>query len=152
MATKTYTSFAEFKALKATREEARKAAIKLTGDEARKAWDDIEEMEERLDQMYDTLMPEVGMPATMNLYSDRRAMTIVSVINANTIVVTENDTKCLDWYGNKYEILDTISDIHDTTIFSRRKNGRWVEKGQANTWGSVSLTLGYRVHSIDPSF
>lgn len=149
---KNYTSFAEYKNTKAEYETKREEAIKLMGNEARQAWAEIKAMEDTLSAMYDTLMPEVGMPCTMNLYSDRRAMTIIEVINANTIVVAENKHKCIDYFANEYEVLDEVDPRMNTTIFSRRKNGSWIEKGQPLSWGSVSLTLGYRVHSIDPSF
>lgn len=148
---KNYTSFAEFKNAKAELEQMREDAIKLMGDPARQAWAEIKAREQAIEQMYHTLMPEVGMGATENLWSDHRAKTIVSVVNANTIVVAENKTKCTDYYAGEYEILDEL-DTRRTEVFTRRKSGRWVMKGQPDNWGSVSLTLGVRCHYIDPSF
>ena len=94
---------------------------------------------------------EVGMGATMNLWSDRRAMTVTKVISPKKIEVVENETKCLDWYASDYEILDTLTN-KCSHIFTLRKNGTWVEEGQPKKFGSVTLTLGFRHHYIDPSF
>lgn len=95
---------------------------------------------------------KVGLGATMNLWSDRRAMTIVKVITPRKIVVQENETKCIDYYAGDYEILDSLSENKHQHTFTLRKNGRWVEQGQANNYGSVTLTVGFRRHYIDPSF
>ena len=92
----------------------------------------------------------VGMGATMNLWSDRRAMTIVQIVTPKKIVVRENQTKCIDYYGSRYEILDELEG--GTTVFTLRKNGTWVEEGQPKKFGSVTLTVGFRHHYIDPSF
>ena len=94
---------------------------------------------------------EEGMGATMNLWSDRRAMTVTKVISPKKIEVIENDTKCLDYYASNYEILDTLTNNAAHT-FTLRKNGTWVEEGQPKKFGSVTLTLGFRHHFIDPSF
>lgn len=95
---------------------------------------------------------EVGMGATMNLWSDRRAMTVTRVISPKKIEVTENETKCIDYYASNYEILDTLAEYMSKTIFTLRKNGTWVQEGQPKKFGSVTLTLGFRRHYIDPSF
>lgn len=94
----------------------------------------------------------VGMGATMNLYSDRRAMTIVEVISPKKIVVAHNETKCIDYYAGDYKVLDTIADYMGKSTFTLRKNGTWVEQGQPKKYGSVTLTVGFRRHYIDPSF
>lgn len=109
------------------------------------------EMEKKLNEMYKHLMPEVGMGATEILWSDRRAKTVVEVINPNKIVVRENEVVCKDYYAGDYEILDELSKM-PSEIFTRRKSGRWVEMGQPDKYGSVYLILGYRAHYIDPSF
>lgn len=95
---------------------------------------------------------EVGMGATMNLWSDRRAMTVTKVFSPKKIEVTENETKCIDYYASDYEILDTLCRYRNKTIFTLRKNGTWVQEGQPKKYGSVTLTLGFRHHYIDPSF
>lgn len=119
-----------------------------------KEWKTISErleMEKKLNEMYKHLMPEVGMGATEILWSDRRAKTVVEVINFNKIVVRENEVECLDYYAGNYKILDELSKM-PSEIFTRRKSGRWVEMGQPDKYGSVYLILGYRAHYIDPSF
>lgn len=94
----------------------------------------------------------VGMGATMNLYSDRRAMTIVEIVSPKKIVVAHNETKCIDYYAGDYKVLDTIADYMGKSTFTLRKNGTWVEQGQPKKYGSVTLTVGFRRHYIDPSF
>lgn len=95
---------------------------------------------------------KVGMGATMNLYSDYRAMTIIKVISPKKIVVAENDTECIDYYAGEYKVLDTIAEYMSQHIFTLRRNGTWVEEGQKKEPGSVTLTVGLRRHFIDPSF
>ena len=92
----------------------------------------------------------VGMGATMNLFSDRRAMTIIEVVSPRKIVVQENNTRCLDYYAGNYEVLEEL--VGGTYTFTLRKNGTWVEEGQPKKYGSVTLTVGFRHHYIDPSF
>lgn len=119
-----------------------------------KEWKTIserDEMERHLQDLYKRLMPEVGMPATEILFSDRRAQTVVKVITPNRVVVHENEVICKDYYAGDYEVLDTLSNMSEHT-FTRRKSGRWVEFGQPDRRGSVYLVLGYRDHYIDPSF
>ena len=94
---------------------------------------------------------EEGMGATMNLWSDRRAMTVTKVITPKKIEVVENETKCIDYYAGDYEVLPTLTG-KAPTIFTLRRNGTWVQEGQRKEFGSVTLTLGYRRHYIDPSF
>lgn len=147
-----YTTWNEYKTLGENIENARNEAIHLMGDEARKAWGKIDADEARYEEMYKTLMPEVGMGATEILYSDRRAKTIVEVITPNKIVVKENETKCLDYFGDRYEILDTINENMGADTYTRRKSGHWVMAGQPDKMGSVFLHIGKRYHSIDPSF
>ena len=102
--------------------------------------------------MANTIVPTIGMGASMILFSDTYAMTIVEVINKRTIKVAYNKTKCLDYLGDEYEILDELDTRMGTEIFSHRKSGRWVEKGQPDKWTSVHLAVGVRHHSIDPNF
>ena len=92
----------------------------------------------------------VGMGATENLYSDHRAMTIVEIISPRKIVVQENETECLDYYGGRYKVLDSLTGRK--YIFTLRRGGTWVEEGQPKENGSVTLSVGYRRHYIDPSF
>jgi hypothetical protein len=111
-----------------------------------------EEWPEVAAQVFAESNPElkVGLGATMNLWSDRRAMTIVKVVTPKKIIVQENDTKCIDYYAGTYEILDSLIERYHT--FTLRRNGKWVEEGQPKQYGSVTLTVGFRHHFIDPSF
>ena len=95
---------------------------------------------------------QVGIGCTINLFSDRRAATITRIISGKEIAIKENKTKCIDYYGSNYKILDELDNIQDEEIFTLRKGGTWVEKGQPKKQGSVTLTVGYRHHYIDPSF
>jgi hypothetical protein len=116
------------------------------------AWSVREDWTEKVESVWNSMevQVEVGMGATMNLWSDRRAMTVTKVITPKKIEVRENNTKCNDWYASSYEILDEL--VGGTTIFTLRKNGTWVQEGQPKKYGSVTLTLGFRHHYIDPSF
>lgn len=119
-----------------------------------KEWKTIDErdkMIDKLSEMYKHLMPEVGMPATEILFSDRRAKTIVEVLTPNKVIVRENEVRCKDYYAGDYEILDELSNM-PAEIFTRRKSGRWVELGQPDRNGSVFLVIGSRNHYIDPCF
>ena len=93
---------------------------------------------------------EVGEKATLNLWSDRRAMTVTKVISPRKVEVMENKTICKDWYASSYEILPELTGR--PKVFTLRKGGTWIEEGQPKKYGSVSITLGFRHHYIDPSF
>lgn len=95
---------------------------------------------------------KVGLGATMNLWSDRRAMTIVEVMTPKKIIVQENQTECLNYYAGDYKVLDSLAEHMGKHTFTLRKNGTWVEEGQPKKYGSVTLTVGFRRHYIDPSF
>lgn len=95
---------------------------------------------------------EVGMGATMNLWSDRRAMTIVEIVSPKKIVVAHNKTRCRDYFAGNYDILGEIDEGMGKSVFTLRRNGTWVEEGQKKEFGSVTLTVGFRRHYIDPSF
>lgn len=95
---------------------------------------------------------EVGVGATMVLYSDKRAMTIVEVISPKEIVVQENNTECINYYAGAYKVLDSINENMGKSVFTLRKNGTWVEKGQPKKFRSIVLVVGYRRHYIDPQF
>lgn len=155
---RTYVSWAEYKALGELIEKKSEGIFQLMGDEARKAWNEVNELKRKHDKMYNDLMPEVGMGCTLVLWSDRRANTITKVITPNKVAITENKTKCKDWYGDEYEILDELVKPMEvlgepTEFYTRRKSGRWVKMGcPDNPWNEPYIVLGIRHHSIDPSF
>lgn len=105
-------------------------------------------------EVFNAASPElkIGLGATMNLYTDRRAMTIIEVVTPKKIIVQENETRCINYYAGDYEVLDSIADYMSKHTFTLRKGGTWVEEGQPKKWGSVTLSVGYRRHYIDPSF
>ena len=96
--------------------------------------------------------PEVGMGATMLMWSDREAGTVVEVKG-----------KRLVWRQDKATRADTngMSDCQSytyepdpegrTEVFTLRKNGEWVREGDSQKNGT-SLGLGYRSKYYDYSF
>lgn len=134
---KVYVPFAEYEAAKKASEGA-------------KSYRERERLLGVADALLGRVMPEVGMGCTEVLFSDRRAKTVVEVVSPDEIVVSENETKCLDWYAGTYEVLPQLREGRQT--FTRRRNGWWVPKGQRYGRGCVLLTLAYQDHYIDPSF
>lgn len=100
--------------------------------------------------------PFVGMPCSIVYWSDIRAATVTEVEyfkngKPKAVTVTHNKVKCIDWYGNEYEILPELEDGW-TDRFTARRNGKWYEEGQETSPNSVRLMLHYQTHSIDPTF
>lgn len=95
------------------------------------------------------LVPEVGLGCTVCYYSDRRAATVTKIISPCKIEVTCNQTRCIDYYDGKYEILPELEGKEK--VFTKRRNGYWVMEGQPYKDG-VLLMLHYQSHYIDPSF
>ena len=93
--------------------------------------------------------PYIGMPVTKNYYTDRHAATIVSV-NGQSITVRDNEVQVLDYEAGKYAVLPQLLEGSDR-VFTKRKNGRWVAKGQPANKG-LGLSLGIEDHYIDPTF
>jgi len=104
-------------------------------------------------------VPVVGMGATVHSWSDRRAYTVVEVVNDRTIVVQEDKAVRLDTNGmseiQTYAYYPNAEAPKRT--FTRRtyKSIRgpiigWREKGQGK--GSSALTLGHRNKYHDYSF
>ena len=94
--------------------------------------------------------PEVGMGATLFMWSDRHAYTINEVKSAKTIIATRDVATRADTNGQsesqtyKY----TSGDYPET--FTLRKNGRWCLKGQNQK--SSPLKIGARDEYYDYSF
>lgn len=95
------------------------------------------------------LIPEVGLGCTVCYYSDKRAATVTRIVSPCKIEVTFNQTKCIDYYAGKYEILPELEGC--AKVFTKRSNGRWVAEGQSYKDG-VLLMLHYQSHYIDPHF
>lgn len=116
-------------------------------DYTKRNWTTIQERRVRIEELrelYGRIMPEVGMGATVILWSVRRANTITRVITPNKIAVKQNKTRCKDFYADEDEILDEL--YGDEDIYTRRRSGRWVMEGQADKYGSVILLIGQQYH------
>ena len=92
--------------------------------------------------------PKVGMKCCEIYYTDRRVCTITA-ITKNTVTVMRNEVKTLDYYGCKYKILDNL--VGKPVVFSKRKNGKYVRKGEAMHNG-VGLAINCDRHYVDPHF
>lgn len=121
-------------------------------EEYKRSWrlDDRSEYEKKLEEAIKAIIPEVGMPCTVVYFTDRSAATIVRVETPNRVVVRFNETKCLDYYNGDYEILPEF-DCLGEEVFTKRRNGRWVQQGHKFKDG-VKLHLHYQSHYIDPHF
>ncbi len=95
------------------------------------------------------LIPRVGLPCTMYFYTDRRAATVVNVINPNKVAVRFNQVKCINYYAGDYKILTELEG--GEFVFTKRSNGKWILEGQHSKDG-VRLLLHYQDHYIDPHF
>ena len=101
------------------------------------------------------IAPEAGMGATIMLFSDRLACTVIKVSRNGTKVSVRRDRATrLDSNGMsdsqvyKYE-RDPQGVIYE---FSLRGNGLWTELGQSVGPGAVWLSLGSRFEYYDYSF
>lgn len=98
--------------------------------------------------------PEVGMGATILMYSDRHAATIVEVNASKTRVgIQRDDAKRVDDNGmsdsQHYEFTpDTSAPVEYYTL---RKNGKWVRVGQPQSSGA-QIGVGYRSEYYDFTF
>jgi len=101
--------------------------------------------------------PAVGMGATMLLWSDRHAMTIIAVDyfksgarkgQVSTVYATRDQAVRVDTNGmsdaQEYVFLPANDGI--VSRFTARKNGRFQDKGGA------TLAIGYRSEHYDYSF
>ena len=96
--------------------------------------------------------PEVGMGATETMWSDRQAGTITCVVSPKTVEWVEDITTRTDKNGiSESQDYTYERGIGPASIFTLRKNGRWVRKGEEMRTGS-GLILGTRDQYQDPSF
>lgn len=95
--------------------------------------------------------PTVGDGATILMYSDRHAATIIEV-GSKHVVIQEDIAIRTDGHGMSdsqsydYERCPTAP----KDIFTLRKNGRWVRKGESQK--GTCLLIGHRDHYYDYSF
>lgn len=98
--------------------------------------------------------PTVDMGATLCLWTDRRAATVIAVSqNGKTVTVQEDKATRKDHNGMSDSQTYTYQADPTATkqVFSLRQNGRWVSKGSPMTSGTV-LVLGTRDKFHDYSF
>lgn len=105
-------------------------------------------------QNSNTIQPEVGMGATVLMWSDRRAGTISRVSPSKKTLwfqsdkATRVDTNGMsDAQAYEYERQPDAPEAE----YTLRKNGRWVRKGSPMK-GSGSLLIGVRDEHYDYSF
>jgi hypothetical protein len=93
--------------------------------------------------------PQVGDGATITSYSDRSAATVVKVLTANKVVVQLDKATRIDSNGmsESQEYIYEPNPSGNLIIFTRRKNGRWLEQK-----GSQGIRFGERDHYYDFSF
>ncbi len=104
-------------------------------------------------------IPEVGMGATITMYTDRHACTIVAVNEDKTEIQTTEDkairtdlnpdgsAPMTDCQSYRYE--SRPDGARDT--WTLRKDGGWVKKGEPLRNGQ-RICLGFRDHHHDYSF
>ena len=104
-------------------------------------------------QMAEQVTPEVGMGATYYVGSDRYPFTIVEVVNEKTLVIQADEFKRIDKNGFSESQEYTYSPNPEARkiVITKRKTGRWVEKGQSSDCGS-GYGIGHRRAYQDPSF
>ena len=96
--------------------------------------------------------PEVGMGATEIMWSDRHAGTISRIISPKSIAWKQDRaTGHGDGRTEPRTYTYERDDDCPETIFTQRKNGRWVRKGESLDTGS-GLLIGIRNEYYDPSF
>lgn len=100
------------------------------------------------------LIPEVGMGATILYWTDRRAATVIAVSASGREITVQYDTAIRtddngmsDSQSYRYE----PNPAGATRVFTKRKNGQWIAKGEPLK-GGQRLGLGYRREYYDFSF
>jgi hypothetical protein len=110
----------------------------------------------------------VGLGGTMFVGSDQYAMVITEVISSKVVRVAHMDDE--DWHNNvlldengnhylpvyqmsKYARVndERTSIVPDGSIFTLRKNDRWIKKG-AYLWGTCAVHFGAACNYRDPNF
>lgn len=100
------------------------------------------------------ITPVPGMGATMCMFSDRHAGTIVSISKSGKSLMWRQD-KAIVVSGNQMDGSASYRYEEDPEAqeqeFKLRKNGRWVQAGESMRRGT-GLALGCRDEYYDPSF
>ena len=102
-----------------------------------------------------SIEPRIGMGATIILYTDRKASTVISVVKAGkelTVredIATRTDDNGVSDMGQTYGYAENR--FGREWVFTLRRNGQWVAKGDGLRTG-VRLRLGERDHYHDYGF
>lgn len=97
-------------------------------------------------------LPEIADDAaTFNCGTDRYPCTIVSRTDKRIEVSWDDYSPApdCDYFGDQ-RFLYSPGSVRANSIFTLRKNGRWVKEG--DTMNGFSLTIGRRRKYSDPSF
>lgn len=128
------------------------ALIEITMNDLDEPFEKVEELNKKRSEIIRNLIPEVGTKGTIIYYTGRRAVTVVEVNEREDKVgVKFNEVKCLDYFGNNYEILSELEEGTEVEYFSRRKSGRWRKVGYPDKPGEVQLCIHFHEHYIDPT-
>lgn len=99
--------------------------------------------------------PKVGMGATILMWTDRHAATIVAVSASGKQVTIQEDkatrTDNLGMTDSGQEYTFEANPDAPKRVYTLRKNGAWVLKGDALN-GGQRLAIGHRDHYYDFSF
>lgn len=93
---------------------------------------------------------QVGDHCSMVIGSDWYASKVIAHPTPNTVLAQHVKTKCIDYYAGDYEIFDELDEHHTPVIFTKRRNGRWVDKGSSMRHGMILSSISR--HYMDPHF
>ena len=101
-----------------------------------------------------TPQPAEGMAATVCLWSDRHAATIIHVSPSGRVIRVQQDKATrtdANGMSENQEYTYKRNPLGHVRTFSLRKNGRWVERGHS-TVGGVVCAIGHRGEYYDYAF
>lgn len=104
-------------------------------------------------QEVSSVVPEVGMGATVLMFSDRHPATVVEVLSPKRIIIQGDNSRRTDKNGmsesQQYEYSrNPNGEKREVTL---RKNGRWIVAGESLKQGTA-IRLGVREEYYDYSF
>ena len=102
----------------------------------------------------DQPIPEVGMGATILMWTDRRAATVIGVLTSGRQIAVQEDLATrVDDNGMSDAQTYEYQPNPEAAIsnYTLRRNGAWIRKGESMKSGQ-RLTLGVRDHHHDFSF
>lgn len=97
--------------------------------------------------------PYAGQAATLCLWTDRHAYTVVNVFaSGKTLLATRDKATRIDNNGQSDAQVYTFQTVEfaEREKFTLRSNGRWVKQGDSK--GGCALVLGHRSEYYDHSF